>query len=69
MTEEVVTVRALWPMPGVQRGAVITVTIGPALERLIAAGRYELVQPAEPDPEPATDPAAPDPALRRTRRR
>jgi hypothetical protein len=67
MTGEVVTVRALWPMPGIERGAVVSVTLGPALERLIAAGRYELVQPIELDP--AADAATPARVARRTRSR
>jgi len=41
-----VTVRALWPMPGVPDGAVLAVVWGPRIACLVDAGRYELLSPA-----------------------
>lgn len=39
---DVVSVRALWPMPGTADGSVVTVSWGPHLAVLVGAGRYEL---------------------------
>ncbi|MEV4705498.1 hypothetical protein [Actinoplanes sp. NPDC049316] len=48
---ELVTVRALWPMPGVPDGAVSTLSWGPQLAALVDAGRYEVL-PVPESPEP-----------------
>ncbi|OJF15409.1 hypothetical protein BG844_04730 [Couchioplanes caeruleus subsp. caeruleus] len=40
------TVRALWPMPGVPDQAVSTLSWGPHLAALVDAGRYEILPPA-----------------------
>jgi hypothetical protein len=44
---EQVTVRALWPMPGIAEGAAVTVSWGPQLAALVDAGRYELLPDAD----------------------